>query len=140
MAHVRPAHVHRVRVRPTDCDHRGVVHTTRYPVFFEAAMVETLRSLMGSLKELDRTGIDFVLDEMSTRSLAPVRFDDLLRIGVRVRSMGATSLTLAFDADVDGTPVVSGWHRYLAIGMSELRTTQIPDSFRKLLTPARRST
>jgi len=103
-------------------------------------MVETLRSLMGSLKELERTGIDFALEEMSTRSHAPARFDDLIRIGVRVRSMGATSLTLAFDADVEGTPVVSGWHRYLAIGVPQLRTTQIPDSFRKLLTPVRRGT
>ncbi|HWO60289.1 MAG TPA: thioesterase family protein [Umezawaea sp.] len=141
MAPARPAHVHRVRVRPADCDHRGVVHSSRYPVFFEAAMVETLRSLLGSYKELERSGIEFVVEEASLRFTGSARFDDLLKIGVRVRSMGTTSVTLGFDVDVDGAPVATGWHRYVAVGTLELRNTTIPEGVRKVFQvrePARR--
>uniref|UniRef100_UPI0031DCBE0A acyl-CoA thioesterase n=1 Tax=Saccharothrix mutabilis TaxID=33921 RepID=UPI0031DCBE0A len=138
MADPRPAaHVHRVRVRPVDCDRQGIVHASRYAVFFEAAMVETLRSLLGSYKELEKHGIDFVMAETSIRYLSPARFDDLLRIGVRVRTLGTTTLTMGFDADVDGTPVATGWNRYVSFGTPELRSTPIPEDFRKLFQPRR---
>ncbi|MFE2754824.1 acyl-CoA thioesterase [Actinosynnema sp. NPDC059335] len=133
MADARPAHVHRVRVRPVDCDRQGIVHASRYPVFFEAAMVEALRSLLGSYRELEKHGIDFVMAETSIRYLAPARFDDLLRIAVRVRTLGTTTLTMGFDADVDGTPVATGWNRYVSFGTPELRSTPIPADFRKAL-------
>jgi acyl-CoA thioester hydrolase len=132
-----------VRVRPADCDHRGVVHSSRFPLFFEAAMIETLRSLLGSYKELERNGIDFVVEESSVRFLGTARFDDLLRIGVRVRSMGTTSVTLAFEVDVDGSPVASAWHRYVAIGTPERLSMPIPEGVRqvfKVREPARRGT
>ncbi|WP_447002929.1 acyl-CoA thioesterase [Saccharothrix isguenensis] len=133
MADPRPAHVHRVRVRPVDCDRQGIVHASRYGVFFEAAMVETLRSLLGSYKELEKHGIDFVMAETSIRYLSPARFDDLLRISVRVRTLGTTTLTMGFEGDVDGTPVVTGWNRYVSFGTPELRSTPIPADFRKVL-------
>ncbi|GAA3462886.1 thioesterase family protein [Saccharothrix longispora] len=133
MADPRPAHVHRVRVRPVDCDRQGIVHASRYAVFFEAAMVETLRSLLGSYRELERHGVDFVVAETSIRYLNPARFDDLLRIAVRVRTLGTTTLTMGFDADVDGTPVAAGWNRYVSFGTPELRSTPIPEDFRKVL-------
>ncbi|MFI9008306.1 acyl-CoA thioesterase [Actinosynnema sp. NPDC053489] len=133
MADARPAHVHRVRVRPADCDQRGIVHASRYAVFFEAAMVETVRSLLGSYKELEKHGVDFVMAETSIRYLNPARFDDLLRIGVRVRTLGTTTLTLGFDADVAGTPVATGWNRYVSFGTPELRATPIPPDFRRVL-------
>ncbi|MEU5696524.1 acyl-CoA thioesterase [Actinosynnema sp. NPDC020468] len=131
MADPRPAHVHRVRVRPVDCDRQGIAHASRYPVFFEAAMVETLRSLLGSYRELEKHGIEFVTAETSIRYLAPARFDDLLRITVRVRTVGTTTLTLGFDADVDGTAVATGWNRYVSFGTPEQRGTPLPDGFRR---------
>ncbi|MBW4717615.1 acyl-CoA thioesterase [Saccharothrix obliqua] len=137
MADPRPAHVHRVRVRPVDCDRQGIVHASRYPVFFEAAMVEALRSLLGSYQELEKHGIDFVVAETSVRYLKPARFDDLLRIGVRVRSLGTTTLTMGFDADVNGVPVAAAWTRYVAFGTPELRGTPIPEDFRRLFQPTR---
>ncbi|CCH30385.1 thioesterase family protein [Actinosynnema sp. NPDC047251] len=140
MADPRPAHVHRVRVRPVDCDRQGIVHASRYPVFFEAAMVETLRSLLGSYKELEKHGVDFVMAETSIRYLSPARFDDLIRINVRVRTLGTTTLTMGFDADVDGTAVATGWNRYVSFGTPELRSTPIPDDFRRLFEPRRRPT
>ncbi|GGP67216.1 acyl-CoA thioesterase [Saccharothrix coeruleofusca] len=135
MADARPVHVHRVRVRPVDCDRRGAVHASRYPVFFEAAMVEALRSLLGSYKELEKRGIDLVVAETSVRYLNPARFDDLLRIAVRVRTLGTTTLTVGFDADVDGTPIATAWHRYVSFGTPQLRSTPIPDEFRRALEP-----
>jgi acyl-CoA thioester hydrolase len=71
--------------------------------------------------------------ETSIRYLNPARFDDLLRISVRVRTLGTTTLTMGFDADVDGTPVATGWNRYVSFGTPELRSTPIPDDFRKVL-------
>ncbi|MEU4806787.1 thioesterase family protein [Actinosynnema sp. NPDC023587] len=138
MADPRAAHVHRVRVRPVDCDRQGVVHASRYPVFFEAAMVEALRSLLGSYKELERHGVDLVVAETSIRYLGPARFDDLIRINVRVRTLGTTTLTMGFDADVDGAPVATGWNRYVSFGTPELRSTPIPEDFRRLFEPRRR--
>ena len=66
--------------------------------------------MLGSYKELEKHGIDFVMAETSIRYLSPARFDDLLRISVRVRTLGTTTLTMGFEADVDGTPVATGWN------------------------------
>ncbi|GAA3886139.1 thioesterase family protein [Saccharothrix violaceirubra] len=137
MADQRPAHVHRVRVRPADCDRQGIVHSTRYPVFFEAAMVETVRALLGSYHELAKQGVDLHVAESGVRHLNPARFDDLLRISVRVRTLGTTTLTLGFDAAVDDTPVATGWNRYVSVGTPEAHSAPLPDGLRRLLEPRR---
>ncbi|ATE53719.1 acyl-CoA thioesterase [Actinosynnema pretiosum] len=140
MADPRPAHVHRIRVRPVDCDRRGVVHASRYPIFFEAAMVETVRSLLGSYRELEKHGVEFAVAETSVRYLGEAGFDDMMRINVRVRTLGSTTMTLGFEAEVDGTPVAVGWTRYTACGTPEPRHTPIPDELRRALEQRTRAT
>ncbi|WP_158886406.1 acyl-CoA thioesterase [Amycolatopsis anabasis] len=108
-------HEHTVRIRPVDCDRQGVVHASRYAVFCEAAMVETLRAGLGDYRELERQNVDFVLAEFRIRYFAPARFDELLRFQVRADRVGETSLTIGFDGLVGDRRVVHAVARYVMV-------------------------
>jgi acyl-CoA thioester hydrolase len=124
---------HSVRVRPGDTDMQGIVHASRYGVFFEAAFVEVFRTVAGSFAFLASTGVDLVIAEITIRYLSPARFDDLVDIAVWRRHIGTTSLTVAFQGTVSGRDVVLASCRYVAFANGEFRKAPIPAALREVL-------
>jgi acyl-CoA thioester hydrolase len=124
---------HSIRVRPGDTDMQGIVHASRYAVFFEAAFVEVFRTVAGSFAFLAGTGVDLVIAEITIRYLSPARFDDLLDIAVRRRHIGTTSLGIVFQGTVSGRDVVLASCRYVAFANGEFRKAPIPSTLREVL-------
>lgn len=114
----RQGYVHMLRVRPADTDFQGIVHAARYGAFFEAAMIEAMRAVVGSYDVVIDSGIDFVMAEINIRYCSPARFDDLLAIAVSLRQLGTTSMVIDFDGRVADRPVVTAWVRYVAFAAS----------------------
>ncbi|NGO66878.1 acyl-CoA thioesterase [Streptomyces boncukensis] len=125
--------LYQVRVRPSDTDLQGIVHASRYSVFFEAAMIEAFRTASGDYDVLASNNVDFVLAEMTIRYLAPARFDELLEIAVWRRGMGTTSLTIDYRGRVGDREVVHASARYVAFAVGELTKTAIPGPVRAAL-------
>ncbi|REH38129.1 acyl-CoA thioester hydrolase [Kutzneria buriramensis] len=124
--------MHGVRIRPADTDMQGIVHASRYGVFFEAAFVEAFRTVAGSFDFLARSGVDLVMAEITIRYRSPARFDDLLEIAVRRRHIGTTSLVISYQGRVGGHDVVLASARYVAFAPGELAKTAIPDKLREV--------
>lgn len=125
--------VHRVRVRPSDTDVQGIVHASRYSVFFEAAMVEAFRSVASSYDVLARNGVDFLLAEINILYQSPARFDELLEITVWLHNIGTTSLNIVYQGRVDKRDVVRASARYVAFSTANGAKTPIPEPVRKAL-------
>jgi acyl-CoA thioester hydrolase len=85
----------RTRVGFSDTDAQGIVYYGRYNPYFDLARVEYLRHLDLLKRELDG---DFVMRANDVEYFAPARFDDELRIDVRVSRIGTTSVTFEFAA------------------------------------------
>ena len=75
------------RVRYVETDAMGIVWHGNYFSYFEVARTEALRnSGMPSYRELEAAGILMPVVEVGATFLSPARYDDLLRIHLRVET------------------------------------------------------
>jgi acyl-CoA thioester hydrolase len=101
--------------------------------FFEAAMIETMRTAAGSYEAVTRSGMDLVMAEINIRYLSPARFDELLDITAWLRHLGTTSATVDFQGQVGDRPVVAAWARFVAFATDSGEKTAISGSLRRIL-------
>ena len=84
-----------IRVYYEDTDSGGVVYYANYLKFMERARTEWLRSLGFEQDVLrDRDGALFAVGRVSLDLRRPGRFNDALRVSVRVKKRGRASLVL----------------------------------------------
>ena len=71
-----------IRVRYAEVDAMGVLHHSRYWVYFEMGRTELLRSMGVAYRDLEASGILFVVARLSVRYHRSARYDDVLRLHV----------------------------------------------------------
>jgi acyl-CoA thioester hydrolase len=127
---VPPPFLHELRVRYGECDPQGIVFNANYLLYFDVAFTELWREAVGRWEEMVERGVDAVVAEANVRFKAPARFDDVLRIELRIARLGRTSMTTEIDVTRDGSPVVSGWLRHVFVDASTWEATEMPDWIR----------
>ena len=139
------AFCHRIRVRFAETDAMGIVHHSRYLPYLEEARVEYLRSIGHPYTSRLHDGIDYAVIEAHVAYKAPLRFDDLVDVHLRVESATRATFTIGYRLDVDsrvhatastvhacvnaeGRPVrMPSWLRELAAGSSPQGVTEASD-------------
>jgi acyl-CoA thioester hydrolase len=86
-----------LRVRYAEVDAMGVLHHSRFWVYFEMGRTELLRRSGVSYRDLEARGVFFVVAKCSARFLAPARYDDLLTLTTRIVRMGAARIDHAYE-------------------------------------------
>ncbi len=81
-----------VRVRYTETDPMGFMHHANYFVYFEMARTELLRAAGGNYRRMEQDGQFVVVVRAECRYHRPARYDDLLRVRVRVVRMTAAKI------------------------------------------------
>lgn len=97
------------RVEFRDTDAAGIVHFSAYFTYMENAEHHFLRSIGLSVFDHDEHGsITWPRVSAKCDYTAVLRFDDLVRIEVRVARLGTKSVTYAFRFTLDGHTVATG--------------------------------
>ncbi|MEM6392288.1 MAG: thioesterase family protein [Planctomycetota bacterium] len=73
----------RVRVRYVECDPMNVAHHSAYPVWMELARTELLREQGAAYRDLEASGVLFVVARLSVRYRRPAMYDDELDVWVQ---------------------------------------------------------
>lgn len=81
-----------IRVRYAEVDAMGVLHHSRYWVYFEMGRTELLRRAGIAYRDLEREGVFFVVARCSAKFQAPARYDDLLVLSTSVGRLGAARI------------------------------------------------
>ena len=120
-----------IRVYYEDTDSGGVVYYANYLKFMERARTEWLRSLGFEQDSLrDQEGVLFAVSRVSLDLRQPARFNDPLRVGVRVKTRGRASLTL--EQEIKGEPDESllcyGEVKVVCVDAVRFRPRAIPKS------------
>lgn len=68
------------RVRYAETDPQGVVHHSRYAIYFEMGRTELLRLNGYNYKDLEDQGILLAMTKLTCRFHAPARYDDELKL------------------------------------------------------------
>lgn len=74
----------RLRVRYAEVDQMGVVHHSRYAVYFEMGRTELLRANGYEYRDLEAAGVLLAVTRLEVRFKAPARYDDELEIFTRI--------------------------------------------------------
>ena len=75
----------------------GVLHHSRFWVYFEMGRTELLRLAGVAYRDLEEKGVFFVVAKCSARYLAAARYDDVLVLTTKIVRMGAARIDHAYE-------------------------------------------
>jgi acyl-CoA thioester hydrolase len=100
-----------LRVRYAETDQMGVVYYANYFIWFEVGRVEFLRELGFDYKEMERLdGCFIVVADAKCRYKAPARYDDLVVIRSRLKSVRGPMVHFTYEVlrQSDGALLAEG--------------------------------
>ena len=86
----------------------GVVHHASYLAYLEETRVEYLRALGRPYDQLRADGVEFPVVEAALQYRRPLRFDDVVDIGVMVASAGAATFQMSYLVGSGGVTSATG--------------------------------
>jgi acyl-CoA thioester hydrolase len=128
---------HELRVRYSECDAQGIVFNARWFEYFDVAMTEFWREVIGGYSHLpDAMGIEAVVAETGARFRGPGRFDDLLTFVIHVRRIGTSSMRVEIDGFRDDALLCEGFIECVFVDPHQFVPMEIPERLRELLPDA----
>ena len=121
-------HIFPLRVRYTECDPMGVVHHSRYFVYFELARTELYKLNGGNLRELEQSGVFFVVAGADCKYMRPLRYDDLIDVHIRVTRTTRAKIQHEYQIFRDGE-LCAVAHTTLAMIDKNGKIILIPEEF-----------
>ena len=129
---------HKERVRWVDTDASQRIHFTAMFRYFEAAQQEFFSSLGLNYTSLRDLGVDLPRVSVECNYSAPITYDEMLDIEVRIERVGNSSVTLGYTAHrQDGVVGASGRVTFCSVDTSTGRAVPLPQEIRKALTAMR---
>lgn len=109
---------HDIRVRFAETDAMGIVHHSNYLLFLEETRVEYLRSIGHPYTANREAGFDAAVLECRVRYLAPVRFDDVVTVHLRLAQTTRATFSIEYLLTVDGRPttIAATQHAFVTAG------------------------
>jgi acyl-CoA thioester hydrolase len=117
---------HPIRVRFAETDAMGIVHHSRYLLYFEEARVAYLRHLGRPYSEMRKDGIEHAVLETFVQYRRPLQFDDVMDVHVRLAKATRASFQLAYLITVDDEVRATGVTAHGCINRSG-RPVRMPD-------------
>jgi acyl-CoA thioester hydrolase len=120
-----------LRVRWAEVDRQGVVFNGQYLTYFDVGITEYWRAIgLPYPAGIADTGTDLYVVKALVNYHAPVEYDDMLELGVRVERMGNSSLTFAIQIDRDGKCLTTGEVVYVTTHLVSRKSCPIPQKLR----------
>lgn len=128
----------RQRVRFGETDTQQVVYYANYLLYAEVGRMEYLRHLGVEYGDLMARGMEFTIGEAHVRYRAPLRFDDLFDIKLRVGEIRGSSWEFEYAIDrADGLHCADVKTIQVVIGRESKRAERMPDELRRILERAK---
>jgi acyl-CoA thioester hydrolase len=86
----------RIRVRFAETDAMGIVHHSRYLLYFEEARVEFLRHVGHPYDEVRAEGVEMAVLEAFVQYRKPLEFDDVFDVHVTIAALERVTFQMAY--------------------------------------------
>ena len=93
----RPSITTEIRVRYAEVDRMGMLHHSRYWVYFEIGRTELLRSAGLAYRDMEDAGVFFVVARCGARFHSPARYDDLLVLTTCMEKLGPAKIEHSYE-------------------------------------------
>ncbi|MBU0683096.1 MAG: thioesterase family protein [Candidatus Omnitrophota bacterium] len=117
-----------LRVRYKETDQMGVVYYSNYLVWFEIARTEFFRANGIVYKNIeDDQNIYLPVVESYCRYKAPLRYDDLVTVVVRLTNLSGTRMAFDYEVFGNGKLCAMGWTKHAFVN-EKGKPIQIPSA------------
>lgn len=89
-------HLTDITVRYSETDAMGVVHHAVYPVWFEIARTDYIKSIGVSYAEMEKGGVMLPVTSISVKYHLPAKYDDELAVGSRITRLTPARVEFAY--------------------------------------------
>jgi len=117
-----------IRVRYAETDKMGITYHSNYFVWFEVARIHMLDELGVVYRNLEAEGYFLPVVECNARYLAPVRFDDVVKIVTELEVSTRAKFRIDYVVWCEGKKVTMG-HTYHAFMDEDGRVLRPPKRF-----------
>jgi acyl-CoA thioester hydrolase len=118
-----------VRVRYCEADPMGYLHHSQYLVFMEMARTELLRLNGLRYRDCEEQGFFFVVVKAQIRYKGPARYDDTLRVHVKINRITRAKIEHEYQVYRDGR-IIAEANTVLGCVGRDGRVQEIPESLR----------
>jgi acyl-CoA thioester hydrolase len=115
------------RVRYAEVDAMGYLHHAKYWEYFEDARTELLKQNGFRYRDLETQGVFFVVYKAACKYLAPIRYDDAVRVTVRVDRVTRARVDHSYAVTLDGKLMTEASSTLACVGRDG-RPRLMPDS------------
>ena len=134
LRHPEFRHLEALRVRWAEVDAQGIVFNAHYLNYLDTASTGYWRAMgLAYPGAFELLGADLVLRSTQLNYLAPARFDDELRCGLRFVDAGRSSLRFAAELKRSSQTLLQAELRYVMVARDVLQATPVPEALRQAL-------
>ncbi|MGW1374160.1 acyl-CoA thioesterase [Streptomyces sp. NPDC002446] len=126
---------HRLRVRYSECDQQGVVFNGHYLFYYDVALTELWREVIGDYASTVEGGTDLVVAEARLLYRLGARFDELLDIEMLLTHLGTTSMIVRPVFKVGERLIAEGEVRHVFVDTASGSKKEMPNPVRVALQP-----
>lgn len=129
-------HETKITARYAETDQMGIIHHSVYPVWYEAARTEFIKTAGITYSQLENDGVMLPLSEMGSKYIAPVRYEDEVIIETRITKISFAKVTFGYRVLLDGNVVNEGFTSHGFVDAKTFRPINIkktlPDFYEKM--------
>ncbi len=118
-----------IRTRYAETDMMQYIHHSVYPVYFEAARTELLRSIGVSYRALEEQGILLPVMELGVKFFHPAYYDDELEIEARYQPRRRALIRLDYVVWREQQRLAEGFTTHLFVDKQARRAMKPPQFF-----------
>ena len=104
-------------VRYQETDQMGVVHHSVYPIWYEEARTNFIKSCLNiSYSEIEKMGILFPVSRLSCKYIKPALYEDILKIHTNIKAISAVKLEFEYKIFKNNELINTGYteHPFIA--------------------------
>jgi acyl-CoA thioester hydrolase len=121
----------RIRVRYAETDQMGVVYYANYLVWMEVARVDYCRQIGFEYRDMEADGAVLAVTEVKCQYRASARFDDEVRILIRMTEARSRTIRFAYEMRRAGDDLLLASGETLhAVCSHEGRMIRLPEKYR----------
>ena len=122
---MQKTHELQIRVRYYETDAMGFLHHSNYLCYFELGRTEMLRAGGGNYREMEESGLYFVVVKMEVRYKSPARYDDVVVLTTNIERVTPARLEHSYTVTRDGEVLAEASSTLACINKSG-QATRIP--------------
>ena len=126
-----------ITARYAETDQMGIIHHSVYPVWFEVARTEFIKTSGITYTQLEKNGVMLPLSELTCKYIYPVHYEDNVTIRVNIEKLSFAKITFGYKVILDGRVMSRGTTTHGFVDSNTFRPVNIkkvmPDFYEKLL-------